>query len=406
MPRRKIGVDMSDELPLPEAFDVQVPSSVLDDLRSRLMNTRWPDDPDNETGRFGLRRSYLESFVRTWLDDYDWRQVEAEMNAFPNWRVVLDEQPVHFVHVPGRGPAPVPVVLTHGYPWSAWDYRKVIGPLADPAAHGGDPADAFDVIVPSIPGYGFSTPMRPGGISAKVTAGLWVRLVRDVLGLGSFITAGGDWGSVISIMAGYLYPDDLRGVYVTLPNFAPALRNTFEGFQLDDLYPDEREWYEREWRRGPGPGRPIVRTDRNLFAPQTDAYAGTDSPLALAVEILDGRRRWADTNGDVESAFTRDELITAVMLYWVTGSWASAKRFYWYTARDPIELDPSRTPPVAVPTGIGLFPAEVFYVPRRFVERDANLVHWSPQPAGGHFAACEQPDLFVEDLRAFARKVR
>lgn len=389
-----------------EPFEVDVPAAVLEDLEARLRRVRWPEDPDNESGRFGLRRTYLESFVQTWLDDYDWRAVEAEMNELSHWRVEIDGQPVHFVRVPGEGPAPIPLVLTHGYPWSWWDYRKVIGPLADPASHGGDAADAFDVIVPSLPGYGFSTPMRPGGIGAKATAGLWVKLVREVLGLGPFVTAGGDWGAVLSIMLGHLFPDDLRGVYVTLPNFAPALRNQFEGFELDDLEPDERAWFEQEWRRGARPGRPIVRTDRNLSAPQTDAYAGTDSPLALAVEIIDGRRRWGDTGGDVESVFTREELITNVMLYWATDTWASAKRFYWHTARDPVTLDPRRTPPVPVPTGLGLFPAEVYYVPRRFIERDANLVHWSPQPAGGHFAACEQPELFVTDLRAFGRKVR
>jgi pimeloyl-ACP methyl ester carboxylesterase len=389
----------------PEPFALAVDDAVLDDLDERLRRIRWPDDPDNEHWRFGVNRAYLEEFVQYWLDEYDWRAVEAQINALPNRRVTIDDHVVHYVHVPAKGPDPIPLVLTHGWPWTYWDYRKVIGPLSDPAAHGGDPADAFDVIVPSIPGYGFSTPMRPGA-SAKGTAGLWVRLVRDVLGLDRFVTAGGDWGAVISVMMGHLYPDDLRGVYVTLPNFAPALRNRFDGFELDDLEPDEREWFEREWRRGRRALQPPVRTDRNLFAPQTDAYAGTDSPLALAVDIVDGRRRYGDTHGDVESVFTREELVTNAMLYWVTGTWGSARRFYWYTARDPVDLVPGRTPLVPVPTGVGLFPGEVFYVPRKFVEQDANLVHWSPQPRGGHFAACEQPELFVDDVRLFARKVR
>jgi pimeloyl-ACP methyl ester carboxylesterase len=389
----------------PQPFTLEVAPEVLDDLEARLRRIRWPDDPDNDNWKFGVSRAYLEQFVEWWLSEYDWRAVEGQINALPNFRVSIDEQVVHYVHAPGKGPDPFPLVLTHGWPWSYWDYRKVIGPLSDPAAHGGDPADAFDVIVPSIPGYGFSTPMIPGS-SAKRTAGLWVTLVRQVLGLDRFVTAGGDWGAVISIMMGHLHPDDLRGVYVTLPNFAPALRNRFEGFELEDLQPEEREWFEREWRRGARPGRPIVRTDRNLFAPQTDAFAGTDSPLAMAVEIIDGRRRYGDTNGDVESVFSREELVTNVMLYWVTETWGSARRFYYFTARDPVELVPGRSPLVPVPTGVGLFPGEVFYVPRRFVERDANLVHWSPQAAGGHFAACEQPALFVEDLRRFARKLR
>jgi hypothetical protein len=176
------------------------------------------------------------------------------------------------------------------------------------------------------------------------------------------------------------------------------------GFELDELEPDERDWYERNWRRGPAPSRPIRRTDRNLYAPQTDSYAGHDSPLALAVELLEARRRSADlVDGDVYSVFTREELVTNVMLYWVSESWSSAKRFYFDTVRDPVQLVPGREPLVPVPTGLGLFPGESFYVPRRSIERDANLVHWSPQPRGGHFAACEQPDLFVADLRRFAR---
>jgi pimeloyl-ACP methyl ester carboxylesterase len=390
---------------MPEPFKIDVDQAILDDLDARLRRIRWPDDPDNETWRFGVNRAYLEEFVQWWLDEYDWRAVEAEMNAFPNYRVQLDGQTVHYVYVPGKGPNPTPLVLTHGWPWSYWDYRKVIGPLSDPAAYGGDPADAFDVIVPSLPGYGFSTPMLQGS-SAKKTAGLWVRLVREALGLERFVTAGGDWGAVISIMMGHLYPDELRGVYVTLPNFAPALRNRFEGFELDDLEPDEREWFEKEWRRGARAGKPIVRPDRNLYAPQTDAYGPTDSPLALAVEIIDGRRKYGETNGDVESVFTREELITNAMLYWVTNTWASACRFYWFTARDPVELVPGRTPLVPVPTGVGLFPGEVYYVPRQFIRSDSNLVHWSPQPRGGHFAACEQPELFADDVRKFARKLR
>ena len=385
-----------------QPFRVDVPQPVLDDLRTRLEMTRWPDDHHNENWRFGAKRAYLEEFVAYWLDEYDWRAVESRINALPNFIVDVDGQPIHYVHVPGRGPNPRPIVLTHGYPWSFWDYRKVIGPLSDPAAHGGDPADAFDVIVPSVPGYVFSAPARDG-VSARQTAELWVRLVRDVLGYGPFIAAGGDWGAVISIMLGHLDPDDVSAVYVTLPNFAPALRNTFEGFELDDLDDDEREWYTTNWRRGAKPGRPVVRTDRNLFAPQTDAYAGHDSPLALAVEIIEARRRAGDIGGDLESVFSREELVTNIMLYWVTESWVSAKRFYWHTARDPVELVPGREPLVPVPTGVGVFPGEAFYVPKRFVERDANLVHWSPQPAGGHFAACEQPELFVEDVRRFGR---
>ena len=205
---------------------------------------------------------------------------------------------------------------------------------------------------------------------------------------------------------GHLHPDDLRGIYVTLPNFAPALRNRFEGFELDDLYPDEREWFEREWRQGARPGKPIVRPDRNLYAPQTDSYAATDSPLALAVEIIDGRRRYGETNGDVESVFTREELITNVMLYWVTETWASAKRFYWYTARDPVELVEGREPLVPVPTGVGCSRARCTTSPRSSSSGTPTSCTGARSPREATSSACEQPELFTEDVRAFARKIR
>jgi len=388
-----------------QPFTINVSDAILDDLRDRLSRTRWPTDPNNQQWRFGVNRKYMEEFVRYWLDDYDWAAVEAEMNSFPNFRTTLDDQTVHFIHVRGKGPNPVPLMLTHGFPWSYWDYRKVIGPLTDPAAHGGDPADAFDVVVPSVPGYGFSTPMRDSGVSARQTADLWVRLMRDVLGYPRFVSAGGDWGAVISIMLGHMFPTELLGVYVTLANFAPALRNRFESFDISELGEEEREWYEREWRRKPRPGQ-TTAPGGAVRGPQTEAYGGTDSPLALAVRIVDARRRSGDTHGDIESAFSREELVTNVMIYWVNDSWGSANRFYWHTARDPVVVDESRQPLVPVPTGIGMFPGEAFYVPRSRVERDANLVHWTYMPRGGHFAACEQPELFLEDLRAFYRPLR
>jgi pimeloyl-ACP methyl ester carboxylesterase len=394
----------------PEPFKITVPAPVLEDLHERLRRTRWPDDPDNEQWRFGASRAYLEPLVRHWLDTYDWPAVEADLNSVPNFVVNLEGQRVHFVHVRGNGPDPFPLVLTHGYPWTYWDYRRVIGPLTDPVAFGGDPADAFDVVVPSIPGYVFSTPMRSGGVSARVTAGLWVRLMRDVLRYGPFGSAGGDWGAVISIMLGHLYPEDVAGIYVTLANFAPALRNRFEGFELDDLGPEERIWYERFWQRKPRQGKSASRFEGPgaavLRAPMSEAYAGHDSPLALAVSIVESRRLNGDTHGDVERRFSKDDLLTNTMLYWVTGSWASARRFYWHTARDPVSVAEGRQPLVPVATGVGAYPADVFYVPRKHIERDANLVQLDLHEAGGHFAAAEEPEAFVGDVRRFFRPLR
>ena len=389
----------------PEPFKLAVDQTVLDDLDERLRRIRWPDDPDNEDGRFGVTRAYLEEFVAYWLDGYDWRTVEADINALPNFRVAIDDQVVHYVHVPGNGPDPLPLVLTHGWPWSYWDYRKVIGPLSDPGAHGGDPADAFDVIVPSIPGYGFSTPMRPGA-SAKKTAGLWVRLVRDVLGLDRFVTAGGDWGAVISIMMGHLYPDDLRGVYVTLPNFAPALRNRFEGFELDDLEPDERDWFEREWRRARARADPSCAPTATCSRPRP-----TPTPVPTA------RSRWRSRSSMAVCATARRTATSSPHsparssspTRCSTGSHGRGVQLVASTGTRPATPSSScRDAPRSFPSQPASACSRVRCSTSRrsSSRRDANLVHWSPQPAGGHFAACEQPALFVEDLRSFARKVR
>ncbi len=391
----------------PEPFSVEVSESVLSDLRDRLLRTRIAPDPDNENWRFGVNGDYLRSFIDYWANEYRWDETQERLNSFPNYRVTIDGQAVHFIHVRGRGPRPLPLILTHGYPWSYWDYRKVIAPLADPVAHGGDAEDAFDVVVPSVPGYCFSSPMRAGGISARQTAGLWVELMRSVLGYGKFGTAGGDWGAVISIMLGYEHANDLVGLYVTLPNFGPALRNRFEPFDPESLGTEERVWYDREWRRKPRPGASTLpATAPNFRTPQTQAYPGFDSPLALATAIIESRHRAGDTGGNVESVFTREELVTNAMLYWVTDSWPSAHRYYWYTVRDPVEIKEERTPLIDVPTGLGAFPAEAFYVPRKVVERYANVTHWSFLDKGGHFAACEQPDTFVAELRSFFRPLR
>ncbi|MGE0880400.1 MAG: epoxide hydrolase family protein [Acidimicrobiia bacterium] len=387
-------------------FTIDVSADVLDDLRERLARTRWPADPDadNETWRYGVNKAYLKGLVAHWLGGYDWPATQAAMNAFPNYRVVVDDQPIHFVHVRGKGPNPQPLILTHGFPWTYWDYRKVIGPLTDPAAHGGDPADAFDVIVPSLPGYGFSNPARKG-VSARQTADLWVKLMRDVLGYDRFISAGTDWGAVISVMLGYLYPKELKGIYVTTANFGPVLRNRFEGWDMSDLEPDEKEWFDREWRHKKGAGQVFRGPGNALRSPQTESYGGHDSPVALLTRIADTRHFAGDTHGDIASTFTADELITNTMIYWVTETWWSAQRFYFNTARDTVPPFEGTGQAITTPTGMGLFPAEVFYVPKKLAQRDANIVHWSYLSAGGHFACGEQPVLYVDDLRTFCRKL-
>jgi pimeloyl-ACP methyl ester carboxylesterase len=200
-----------------QPFTIEVPQAELDDLRNRLRRTRWPADPGNPEGRYGAPRDWMEDLVSYWAEIYDWRAVEAEMNAYDHYRVDLDGIPVHFLRIPGRGPDPMPLVLTHGWPWTFWDLHHVIGPLSDPAAHGGDPADSFDVIVPSLPGYGFSVPLRTTGVDIARIADLWVRLMHEVLGYDRFGAQGGDWGAAVTLRLGHAHADRLIGVLVSLP---------------------------------------------------------------------------------------------------------------------------------------------------------------------------------------------
>jgi pimeloyl-ACP methyl ester carboxylesterase len=393
--------------PDPAPFRVDPSAARLEDLRSRLRATRIPVDDAAHDPRFGLTADYLRSFIDYWLDEYDWPAERAAIDALPNFRVTLDGQPVHYVHVRGVGPAPMPLVLTHGWPWSFWDYRKVIGPLTDPATHGGEPRDAFDVVIPSLPGYVYSSPLRPSGASARQTAGLWDRLMLEVLGYDRYGAGGGDWGANISILLGHEYAHHLTGIYVTLPNVSASLRNRFEPFRLDELDGEERDWYVAHYRDKLPDGQTYVPPNTaNFTRPHNEAYPGYDSPLALAVKVLEARLRSGDTGGNVESVFSRRELVTNVMLYWLTDTWPSAHRLYWHSVRDRIPEPATDRPLVTVPTGVGLFPAEVLYVPRARAARDVDLKLWSYHSAGGHFAACEQPAAFVDDVRALFRDLR
>ena len=391
----------------PAPFRFEPSAAQLEDLRSRLGATRIPVDDAAHDARFGITSDYLRAFVAYWLDEYDWSAEQEAINALPNSRVTLDDQPVHFVHVHGVGPAPMPLVLTHGWPWSFWDYRKVIGPLTDPGAHGGDARDAFDVVIPSLPGYVFSSPLRASGVSARQAARLWDRLMRDVLGYDRYGAAGGDWGANISTLLGHEHADHVTGVYVTLPNFGASLRNRFEPFRLDELGEEERTWYAAHYRNKLPDGQVYVPPNvANFTRPHNEAYAGHDSPLALAVKIIEARLRNGDTGGDVEGVFSREELVTNVMLYWLTGTWPSSHRLYWHSVRDRVPPVPGDGPLIPVPTGVGVFPAEVLYVPRAQVARDVDLRLWSYHEAGGHFAACEQPEAFVADVRTLFRDLR
>lgn len=384
----------------PTPFVVDVPQAILDDLKQRLRRTRFPDDFGNDDWRYGTNRAYMEEVVRYWLTEYDWRGQERQVNSYANFKVELDGVPIHFLHERGKGPRPVPLLLTHGWPETFWEYHKTIGPLTDPARYGGDEADAFDLILPCLPGYGFSSPLRVTGVGVRKTAELWDRLMREALGYARYGVGGGDWGAIVSSIMGHKFADHLIGVHLTMPGIPGVPLNALTPA---DFGPGEEEWHERMTTRMiPAASHVTV----NRLDPQTLAYSLNDSPAGLAAWLIERRRSFGDTNGDVESRWTKDFMLTTTMMFWVTSSFHTASRFYWETFHDAWQPEDPTKPIIKAPTGFAIFPKELLFMPRRLAERETNLVHWSLQPEGGHYAPSETPELVVNDIRAFFRKVR
>ena len=406
----------------PEPFTVHIPDAALEDLRARLRHIRWPADFNNDDWRYGVPRAYLESFVESWRD-YDWRQTEAEINAFDNYRVTMDGMPIHFLHAKGKGPNPMPIVLTHGWPWTFWDWKDAVLRLTDPAAFGGDPADAFDVVVPSLPGFGFSTPLTVDGVQTQWTADLWARLMTEVLGYPRFAAAGGDFGAAITAQLGHKYGDRVIGIHVSIPpmlggpqslgdNPAPpgsllGLRGILDGptarLARDDFEPDEQwcwDLMDERWVTA------LAHVAVHITDPQTFAYALHDSPVGLAAWIIEKRYHWSDNRDGVDHLPSRRFLLDLVSLYWFTESYVTSARWYWHVFRTPWDRAHERTPTIEVPVAVAGFPYEMVFAPRKLVAERNNLQHWGSHPRGGHFPAAEVPDLFCEDLTGFFRSLR
>ncbi len=382
-------------MPTFEPFTPSTPPAALEDLRARLLATRWPDEPADAGWSLGTDLGYLRELVAYWADGFDWSAQEAALAALPQVRVRLGGLWIHAVHARAVAPTgPVlPLVLTHGWPDSFWRYVKVIPLLTDPAAHGGDPADAFDVVVPCLPGYGYSD--RPPGpaLDSRQVAGLWPALMT-ALGHDRFGAAGGDLGSHVSRYLGLDHPDRVVAVHRTdagLPIYTgdPA-----------DLAPEERAWLAEAaaWGGAEGAYAAMHRTK-----PQTAAVGLNDSPAGLAAWIVEKLRAWSDCGGDVEASFTKDEILTNITLYWLTGTIGSAMRMYRANAAIPLEQHARR---VEVPSGFSLFPGDIVRPPRAWLERTANVVRVTEPARGGHFAPFEEPELYAEELRAFFRPYR
>jgi pimeloyl-ACP methyl ester carboxylesterase len=384
---------VSDTLRAPEPFAPQTSPEAIEDLRTRLRATRWPDAPEDAGWSMGTDLDHLRELVAYWADGFDWSAQEAALSRLPRFRASVGGLGIHFVHARAVAPArPVlPLVLSHGWPDSFWRYSKVIPLLVDPGAHGGDPADAFDVVVPDMPGFGYSD--RPTGppLSSIAVAGLWAELM-SVLGYERFGAAGGDMGSHVSRYLALDHADRVAAVHRTdggLPVFAgdPAT-----------LDPEERAWFAETatWGANEGAYGAMHRTK-----PQTLAAALNDSPAGLAAWIVEKLHAWSD--GGIERSYTRDEILTNITIYWLTGTIGSSMRMYHANAAISAEQLTRR---VEVPSGFSIFRGDVVRPPRAWLERTANTVRVTEPDRGGHFAPFEEPELYAQELREFFRPYR
>ena len=379
----------------PRPFQLHVAADVLADLRERLGRVRWSDEAPGAGWQHGTSLAYMKDLVAHWRERYDWRAQEARLNRWRQFTVDLGGVALHFVHEPGVGPAPLPLLLSHGWPGSIVEFERIIPMLTDPARFGGDPADAFTVVAPSLPGYTLS--FRPGQPRLGIVeiADVFAALMTDVLGYRRFAAQGGDWGAFITSCLGAAYPERLAGIHVNLlavrrDQPVPASPSAEEQAYLEEL----AHWQREET------GYMLIQGTK----PQTLAYGLTDSPAGLAAWIVEKFRTWSDCGGDVERRFSRDTLLTNVMLYWVTGAVGSS--FWPYYARQHSAWPISEKRPVKAPTAYASFPREILHPPRAWAERVYDIRRWTAMPAGGHFAALEEPEALAADVRAFFRGLR
>jgi pimeloyl-ACP methyl ester carboxylesterase len=380
-----------------QPYRVHVEEEVLADLDRRLADTRWPDEINESGWDYGFPLDYLKDLVSYWRTNFDWRQWEEHLNAFLNFRTDIGGLGIHYLHVRGRGPNPLPLLLTHGWPGSVLEFLKILPLLTDPGAHGGDPADAFDVIAPSLPGYGFSDRPSGRGVTSYRIAELWRQLMTE-LGYERFGAQGGDWGASVATWLGLTAPERVVAIHL---NYIPGSYTPYLGAGARELSQVERAFIEERdrWRDSEGAYGHIQRTK-----PQTVAVGLNDSPAGLAAWIVEKFRTWSDCGGEVERRFSKDELLANVTLYWVTQTIGSSIRLYLESGQTPVRFGPEER--VRVPCGIARFPVEIPMPPREFVERHYNVVRWTEMPSGGHFAAAEEPKLLADDIREFFQPMR
>jgi pimeloyl-ACP methyl ester carboxylesterase len=372
-----------------EPFRIDIANGVLDDLRRRLQQTRFSDQIDGAGWDYGTEAGYLQTLCRYWEQDYDWRAAEKALNRFDQYTTEIDGQRIHFIHQRSSDPDALPLLVTHGWPGSVAEFTKIIDPLTAPGP------DAFHVVAPSLPGYAFSGPTHDRGWDTRRVAQAFAALMAE-LGYARYGAQGGDWGSMVSSQVALVDPDHVAGIHLNL-----IIAGAPEGEDLSKLSESELAAL-RDGARYTDEDSGYAKIQGTK--PQTPGYGLNDSPAGLLAWIVEKFRTWSDCDGDVERSFTRDELLTNVMLYWVTATAHSSARLYYETQKTR-RYGPAGQR-VEVPTGCAIFPKEIFRPPRRWAERSYNVTHWTEMPRGGHFAALEEPELLVADVRDFFRTVR
>lgn len=378
-----------------ERFHIHVAQETLDDLKYRLERVRWPEHLVSTNWERGTDKSYLQSLVSYWRDHFDWPAQETKLNRFSQFRCNVNGTPIHFIHERGQGQNPLPIILTHGWPDSYIRYLKLIPLLTDPASYGGNPEDAFDVIVPSLPGFGFSGMPKQGGVNNSMISDLWAKLMTEVLGYKKFTAAGGDIGSGVTRYLAANHPELLYGIHLTDVGIIRDLINTPD---IDSLSEEEQQYRQdaQKWISNEGAYISIQSTK-----PDTLAYGLADSPVGLAAWTLEKFRAWSDCGGNLNQRFSEDELLTNIMIYWVTNTADTSTEIYYENTHSL-----PRVGDISVPTGLAIFAGDVVKPPKKWVKHNFNITSLTSIPRGGHFTAMEEPELLAEDIRSFCKPFR
>jgi pimeloyl-ACP methyl ester carboxylesterase len=370
-------------------FECHIPQAAINDLKKRIQQTRWPDEIINSDWLYGAKLSYIKQLADYWADTFDWRKTEDQINAYPNYIAEIDGTKIHFLHNRGKAKNAVPLIITHGWPSSFLEMTKLIPMLTD------NPEYSFDLIIPSIPGFGFSQKVDTPGCNLWFIADLWSKLIKE-LRYEKVLVQGGDFGAAIGTALALRHSGNVLGLHL---NYIPGSYFPFIS-QTDSLTEEEIQFLKDAdaWYNAEG-----AYAHQHRTKPLTLAYALNDSPVGLCAWITEKFQSWSDCHGDVESIFTRDELLANISLYWFTETIHSSMRLYNENSKQPLLF--SKNDFVHVPVGIARFPKEEPFPPRRFIERGYNIQHWTDMPDGGHFAAMEHPDLLANDVIQFSKMI-